>query len=174
MTWRCAGRGSPRRSRDRCRTCSVSPPAKIASSSARCTTPSRRWPSSRRATNRARAAGRPSRERGHTAIGPMIDSHQHFWRYEPSAYGWIDGSMTALRRDFLPDDARAVMTPLGVEGSIAVQARQTEEETEWLIELANGDPLVRGVVGWVDLQAADIDRRLERVGHERCVVGLRH
>lgn len=104
----------------------------------------------------------------------MIDSHQHFWRYDAAEYDWIDGTMAALRRDFLPDDAHAVMEPLGIDGTIAVQARQTEAETEWLIELANADPFIRGVVGWIDLQAGDVARHLERVGQEPCVVGLRH
>jgi L-fuconolactonase len=104
----------------------------------------------------------------------MIDSHQHFWRYDAAEYDWIDGTMAALQRDFLPDDAHAVMEPLGIDGTIAVQARQTEAETEWLIELANADPFIRGVVGWIDLQAGDVARHLERVGQEPCVVGLRH
>jgi L-fuconolactonase len=82
--------------------------------------------------------------------------------------------MAAIARDFLPEDARAVMERAGVAGTIAVQARQSDEETEWLIELADAEPFVRGVVGWIDLQAADVERQLERVGHERCVVGMRH
>jgi L-fuconolactonase len=104
----------------------------------------------------------------------MIDSHQHFWRYDAAQYEWIDDSMAALRRDFLPADAVRVMTPFGVEGTIAVQARQTDSETAWLIALAAGEPFIRGVVGWVDLQAADVDRQLDRVCSEPCLVGLRH
>lgn len=106
--------------------------------------------------------------------GQVIDSHQHFWRYERSLYGWIDDSMGALRHDFLPFDLEDVMRGAGVDATIAVQARQDDEETEWLIELANEHPFIRGVVAWVDLRAADVDRRLERVGHESCVVGVRH
>ena len=104
----------------------------------------------------------------------MIDSHQHFWNYDPAQYEWIDRSMSVLKHDFLPEDAHVVMKPLGVTGTIAVQARQSEAETEWLIELANDDPFIRGVVGWIDLRAADVERQLERVGHESCVVGVRH
>jgi L-fuconolactonase len=63
----------------------------------------------------------------------MIDGHQHFWRYDAAAYGWIDESMAALRRDFLPSDAMAVMRPAGVNGTVAVQARQDDDETAWLI-----------------------------------------
>ena len=104
----------------------------------------------------------------------MIDAHQHFWRYDAAEYDWIDASMRALKRDFLPEEASRVMTPHGVTGTIAVQARQSHDETEWLIELASGDSLIRGVVGWIDLQADDVERQLERVGQEPCVVGVRH
>jgi L-fuconolactonase len=104
----------------------------------------------------------------------MIDSHQHFWRYDPAEYDWIDESMRPLQRDFLPEDARAVMQPAGVEAAIAVQARQTESETHWLIELARQHPFIRGVVGWIDLQADDADRRLDGLRHHACIVGMRH
>jgi L-fucono-1,5-lactonase len=105
---------------------------------------------------------------------PVIDSHQHFWRYEPRGYEWIDDSMAALRRDFMPDDLLRVAQPLGVEASIAVQARQSDEETAWLLELAADRPFIRGVVGWIDLQADDVERRLERVGRQPWLVGMRH
>jgi L-fuconolactonase len=121
-----------------------------------------------------RASERAGGSGGAKPPGSIIDSHQHFWRYSPTEYEWIDDSMAAIRRDFLPEDARAVMQPNGVDGTIAVQARQTDEETEWLIELANGEPFIRGVVGWVDLRADDVEHQLERVGHESCVVGMRH
>lgn len=104
----------------------------------------------------------------------MIDGHQHFWRYDAAAYGWIDESMAALRRDFLPPDAMAVMRPAGAEGTLAVQARQDDDETAWLIELAGHEPFIKGVIGWIDLCADDVDRHLERVAQEPRVVGLRH
>jgi len=89
-------------------------------------------------------------------------------------YAWIDESMRRLRHDFLPADLEDVMRAAGVDATIAVQARQDDDETAWLIELANEHPFIKGVVGWVDLRAADVDRRLERVGQEPCVVGVRH
>lgn len=104
----------------------------------------------------------------------MIDAHQHFWKYDPGEYGWIDEPMAALRRDFLPSDARREMDAAGVEGSIAVQARQTLEETRWLLELADRHPFVRGVVGWVDLQAPDVDAQLEGFAGHAAFVGVRH
>lgn len=104
----------------------------------------------------------------------MIDSHQHFWRYDAAQYAWIDDSMGALRRDFLPPEARRVMMAAGVDGTIAVQAQQSEQETDWLLDLADADPFIRGVVGWVDLAADDAERELERFAAEPRIVGIRH
>ena len=103
-----------------------------------------------------------------------IDAHQHFWRYEPAQYEWIDASMRALQRDFLPGHLRDEMDRAGVDASIAVQARQTLEETRWLLELAEAYPFVAGVVGWVDLQADDVEARLADVVANPKLVGVRH
>ena len=105
--------------------------------------------------------------------GLILDSHQHFWRYSPEEYEWIDDAMAALRRDFLPPDLRREMDAGAVRGSIAVQARQTLEETRWLLELARDFPFVRGVVGWVDLQQ-DVDAQLARFASAPALVGVRH
>ena len=103
-----------------------------------------------------------------------VDTHQHFWKYDPGEYEWIDESMAPLRRDFLPPDARREMDAIGVIAGIAVQARQTLEETAWLLELADEFPFIAGVVGWVDLQSPDVDAQLARfAGHPR-LVGIRH
>ncbi len=80
-----------------------------------------------------------------------IDAHQHFWHYSPEEYGWIDGAMSAIRRDFLPDDLAPVLAAKGIDGSVAVQARQSLLETDWLLELASTHPLIKGVVGWLPL-----------------------
>lgn len=104
----------------------------------------------------------------------MIDAHQHFWRYDAAEYGWIDTSMAALQRDFLPEDLQPVLAAQGVDGTIAVQAQQTDAETAWLLELAARHPFIRGVVGWVDLQADDVEGRLEGLGREPRLAGLRH
>jgi L-fuconolactonase len=102
-----------------------------------------------------------------------IDAHQHFWRYDAMEYEWIDDSMTSLRRDFLPEDLQREMRAAGFDASIAVQARQTLEETRWLLALADDNPFIVGVVGWVDLQSADIDAQIEAVRHPK-LVGVRH
>ena len=104
----------------------------------------------------------------------VVDAHQHFWRYDPDEYAWIDDSMRALRRDFLPDELRTEMDAAAVDASIVVQVRQTAEETRWMLELAGRHPFVAGVIGWVDLQADDVERALERVAADRRLLGVRH
>jgi len=103
-----------------------------------------------------------------------IDAHQHFWMYSPADYEWIDDSMTALRRNFLPDDLGPELENAGFGGSIAVQARQTLEETRWLLDLAARSPSILGVVGWVDLRSPDVRSQLEVMARNPKLVGIRH
>jgi L-fuconolactonase len=102
-----------------------------------------------------------------------IDAHVHFWRYEPASYGWIDGALAPLRRDFLPEDLAPLAAAAGIDGVVAVQARQDLEETAFLLDLADRHPLVRGVVGWIDLQADDVAAQVARF-RGRPLVGVRH
>jgi L-fuconolactonase len=104
----------------------------------------------------------------------MIDAHQHFWIYDATEYAWIDSTMAPLQRDFLPGDLKQEMDRAGVTSCIAVQARQSLEETRWLLELADAHAFVAGVVGWVDLQADDVEAQLERVAAHPKTVGVRH
>jgi len=103
-----------------------------------------------------------------------IDAHQHFWLYNPAEYAWIDDSMAALQRDFLPADLAPELTSNGFHGSIAVQARQTLEETRWLLELADQSPEILGVVGWVDLRSNEARSQLETLTSNPKLVGIRH
>jgi L-fuconolactonase len=103
-----------------------------------------------------------------------VDAHQHFWKYSGAEYGWIDDSMTALRRDFLPADAVREMAGAGVDAGVAVQARQSLEETRWLLSLAEAHPQIAGVVGWFDLQSADVWAQLDRFAAHPKLVGVRH
>lgn len=103
-----------------------------------------------------------------------IDAHLHFWRYNASEYGWIDDSMAALRRDFLPEDAAEEMRAAGIDACVVVQTRQTLEETRWLLALARQHPFIAGVVGWVDLRAADLEAHLEALTTHPKLVGIRH
>jgi L-fuconolactonase len=103
-----------------------------------------------------------------------IDSHQHFWVYDPREYGWIDDSMSSLRRDFLPIDLKPKLEDSGFEGAVAVQVRQTLEETRWLLELAASASYIQGVVGWVDLRSAHVRPQLEAFAGSPKLVGIRH
>lgn len=103
-----------------------------------------------------------------------IDAHQHFWIYTPDEYGWIDDSMQVIRRNFLPEDLAPELEQNRFDGSVAVQARQTLEETQWLLSLADRNPKILGVVGWVDLRASDVRERLREFSKNPKFVGVRH
>jgi L-fuconolactonase len=103
-----------------------------------------------------------------------IDSHQHFWNYDSREYGWIDDRMSALKRDFLPADLEPQMRGSGFDAGVAVQARPAVEETAWLLDLAERNPFVAGVVGWVDLCSPDVRTQLERFARHPKLVGVRH
>lgn len=102
-----------------------------------------------------------------------IDSHQHFWRYSAEQYPWIQPDWP-IRRDFLPADLEPLINAADIDGSIAVQARQSLEETRWLLELADHSPLIKGVVGWVDLCSPEVGQQLERFATHPKLVGVRH
>jgi L-fuconolactonase len=104
----------------------------------------------------------------------IVDAHQHFWRYDPRGYGWIDDTMAAIKRDFVPADLEPLIRAAGVDRTIAVQACQTMAETDWLLQLAADHAFIAGVIGWVDLQAADVEARVERAAKHKKLVGVRH
>lgn len=104
----------------------------------------------------------------------FIDAHQHYWRYNSNEYAWIDESMCAIRRDFLPEDLEPELQRNGFRGSVAVQTRQTLEETRWLLKLAEQSHSILGVVGWVDLCSRDVRSQLESFANNPKLVGIRH
>jgi len=104
-----------------------------------------------------------------------IDAHQHFWQFNPVRDAWMrEGSMSAIRRDFLPADLQPLLTKCGIEACIAVQADQSETETEFLLELADRHAFIRGVVGWVDLRAKNLPERLDFFSQFPKIRGFRH
>jgi L-fuconolactonase len=103
-----------------------------------------------------------------------IDSHQHFWNYSVAEYPWIGAGMERLACDHLPADLEAVARPVGVVGSVAVQARQSLAETRWLLSLAKKHPFIRGVVGWVDLRSEHVADDLAILADDEKFVGVRH
>ena len=103
-----------------------------------------------------------------------IDAHQHFWIYNPPEYDWIDDSMAALRRDFLPQDLKPELAANHFQGSITVQTRQTMEETRWLLGLAERSPSILSVVGGADLRSPDIRAQLKVMAQNPKLIGIRH
>lgn len=103
-----------------------------------------------------------------------IDAHQHFWIYSAADYGWIDDSMPAIRRSFLPQDLKPELERNGFQGCIAVQACHTIQETEWLLHLAEQNPFIVGVVGWVDLRLPDVRSQLQALAKKPKLAGIRH
>ena len=104
----------------------------------------------------------------------IIDSHHHYWHYNPVEYNWIDDSMKAIRADFLPQNLGKTIGEAGVDGVVSVHARQSVEETEWLIGLAHQNPFMKGVVGWLPLCQDDIEVYLIHHSGEKILKGVRH
>lgn len=104
----------------------------------------------------------------------IIDSHHHYWQYNPVEYDWIDDSMKVIRTDFLPEKLDQTIREAGIDGVISVHARQSVEETEWLIGMAHQNKFMKGVVGWLPLIQNDIETYLEKYSGEKILKGLRH
>jgi len=103
-----------------------------------------------------------------------IDSHQHFWQYEPVKHEWIDDEMAVIRRDFMPSDLQKVYQENNIDGCVAVQADQTLAETDFLLNLAKENDFIKGIVGWVDLRSENIDTVLEEYHPKKKLKGWRH
>jgi len=103
-----------------------------------------------------------------------IDAHQHFWKYNSEQYGWITDEMQVIKRDCLPADLLPELYANGISGCIAVQALQSENETRFLLELADQCDEIKGVVGWVDLTADDVPGRLRYFSKFKKLRGFRH
>ena len=104
---------------------------------------------------------------------PYIDSHQHFWKFDPVRDSWIDQSMSVIQRDFLPEDLKPLLVANGIEGCVVVQSDQSEDENIFQLTNAKHD-VVKGVVGWVDLQAENIHERLSFYSQYKKMKGFRH
>ncbi len=104
----------------------------------------------------------------------QIDSHHHFWKYDPVQYEWIGPDMSVLKRDFLPADLADEIEPAGIDGVVSVQARQTVEETAALLAMAAEHEFIHGVVGWVPLASPDVAAVLEPLAQSPCLKAVRH
>jgi L-fuconolactonase len=103
-----------------------------------------------------------------------IDAHHHLWTYQKEEYSWISGEMSAIARDFLVSDLEKELAGAGIDGSVAVQAQQSLQETEWLLSLANNSERIRGVVGWAPISSHELPATLEKWRDEKKLKGLRH
>ena len=103
-----------------------------------------------------------------------IDAHQHFWHFDPVRDSWITDDMAIIQRDFLPADLEPVLAANGIDGCVAVQASQSEDETLFLVNMTQSYDIVKGVVGWVDLQSGQLQQRLEALAQYPEIIGYRH
>jgi L-fuconolactonase len=105
---------------------------------------------------------------------PVIDSHHHFWKFDPQRDTWITEEMQVLRMDYLPAQLEAVYSRKGISGSVLVQTNSSETENFFLLELAGKNPFILGVVGWIDLQADQLEERLDWYRQFPLMKGFRH
>ena len=103
-----------------------------------------------------------------------IDSHQHFWKFDPVRDSWIDETMSTIQRDFYPGDLKPLLTTNALQGSVVVQSDQSEAENDFQLKNASGNEFVKGVVGWVDLQADNVHDRLAYYSQFKKMKGFRH
>ena len=103
-----------------------------------------------------------------------IDSHQHYWHFNTADYGWMGENMSVIKHDFLPIDLLPELKSIDFDGSVAVQARQSLEETCWLLQLADEHPHIKGVVGWLDLRSEQVEEQIAAFAKHPKAVGVRH
>ncbi len=103
-----------------------------------------------------------------------IDAHQHFWTYDPKVHSWISSSMKAIQKDFMPHDLASILKYNQIDGCVAVQAEQSEKETDFLLKCTEEHPFIKGVVGWLDLCSDDIETALGKYSKNPFLKGLRH
>jgi len=105
---------------------------------------------------------------------PRIDSHQHFWIFDPVRDSWINDDMSVIQKDFLPDDLKPVLDQNGFDGCVIVQSDQSEAENEFQLNNALNHDFIKGVVGWVDLRSPSVEERLQYYSHFTKMKGFRH
>lgn len=108
----------------------------------------------------------------------IIDAHHHLWQPARGDYGWLDSrinpALATIERDYLPEHFAALAATHGIGGSVLVQAAQTQAETQWLLAQARAArPVIRGVVGWIDMTAPDAAKNLKTLAQDRLLRGIR-
>jgi len=104
----------------------------------------------------------------------IIDSHQHFWKYNSKRDAWITDDMSVIQRDFLPEHLGPILTKNSIDGCVAIQADQSETEMDFLVSLAEKHTFIKGVVGWVDLKSTSVETRIEHFSNSKWIKGVRH
>jgi L-fuconolactonase len=102
-----------------------------------------------------------------------LDAHQHFWNYNAHEYPWIPAG-SPLHRDWLPHDLAPLLAKSGIDGCVAVQARQNLDESRWLLDLAAKSSIIKAVVGWVDLRSDALRAQLDEFCSHHQFRGVRH
>ena len=105
---------------------------------------------------------------------PGIDAHQHFWKFDPVRDSWITDDMAVIQRDFMPDDLEPILQKHGLEGCVVVQSDQSEEETLFQVGNSEQYSFIKGVVGWTDLRAPNVQERLSEYSQYKKLKGFRH
>src|ERR1700759_8733 len=90
-----------------------------------------------------------------------IDAHQHCWQFDPVRDNWITADMSVIRRDFMPADLLPILQRNDIDGTVLVQTCQTQDDNLFMLKLAEENDFIKGVVGWVDLRAENIQDRLQ-------------
>jgi L-fuconolactonase len=116
----------------------------------------------------------PLKQTTATGIAGCIDAHQHFWKYDAARDSWITDEMSVIKKDFLPHDLQPLLQQNGLEGCVLVQSEQSEEHNAFLLEQAQGNDFIKGIVGWVDLRAGDVKERLAYYKQFSNIKGFRH
>ncbi len=104
----------------------------------------------------------------------IVDAHQHFWKYNRQTHAWINEEMAIIRKDFGPEELAPIYAENAIDACVVVQADQTLEETDFLLKLSDENDFIKGVVGWVDLRAANINEVLSAYGNKDKLKGFRH
>ncbi|MEY3060396.1 MAG: hypothetical protein RL000_1748 [Bacteroidota bacterium] len=102
-----------------------------------------------------------------------IDAHQHFWQYQPETHGWISDEMSVLRKDFMPEELKTALADFSFDGSVVVQANETYEENEFLLDIANQHSYIKGIVGWIDLLDPQAEVKMVALKSTPAIVGFR-
>ena len=103
-----------------------------------------------------------------------IDSHHHFWKYDPVEYSWMNEKMGILKQDYGPEELNKEITEVGIDGAVSVQASQSMKETDDLLFYAQNQDFIKGVVGWFPLADAMVKGELERYAENQLLKGVRH